>query len=568
MTIRIVPPSGSSDDGDSDTENTGPARLGRKGDIDNNEALDTTDYPLVDIHVNADLDETVALDEEDFTVYEADERTEIEEFDFRASSLDLVFVFDDTGSMGGEIAGAKRGITKLTNAVANRSIDAQYGLVSFKDDVEVDQQLTGDASQIKRKIDQLSASGGGDYPEANFDAIQEALDLDLREDAETVFVDITDAISHYRGDGSGYSSYVREEVAANLNDAGVTFVAVAPDTDNEGGILVSDEASRKGSLKRLAGDVGGLWTDIEGEDFDWVLDRIIALLVGTYVITIHTCTPPGEKRRVRVEFDHDRFGSDADTGWMSIPSSKTLPPECVEEKNEVERRGADGIDSRTTQAVSDRDDYGLDEETASNPTETDPSEEEDPIPLAIESNSESVSPGESIEVTVRDPDGRISGATVTASDTIVETSERGIASIKFEEEGEVEVEAIGPLERHDSASKIIEVQSDESSSISERPGNLSISESKPRDSSTELPSLTILPSKNDITAGETIQFTVREQSGNRVEGVTLSTSTGQSAVTDSRGTCELTFDESGKVQVETIDIEGSYEYTSVTIQVR
>lgn len=558
MPIRIVPPSGSADSDDSSSENSGPARLGRKGDIDSNEAIDTSDYPLVDIHVNADLEETVELEQTDFTVCEEGEQTDIEAFDFRASSLDLVFVFDDTGSMGDEIAGAKRGITKLTNAVADRSIDAQYGLVSFKDSVEIDQGLTSDPAEIKRKIDRLKASGGGDYPEANFDAIEKALDLNLRDDAETVFVDITDATSHYRNDGSGYSDYLKHEVADDLNDAEVTFVAIAPDRDEEA-FLMSDEKANKGSLKSLAGDVSGIWTDIDEEDFDWVLDRIIALLVGTYIITIHTCTPPGNQRSLTVEFDHPRFESDSDTAWMSIPSHETLPPECAEEEGELKKAGESGVDTRTD-PVGKRDDLGVEERSEDEVTKSDDSDSE-PIPLAIEANKTSISPGDTVEITVRDQNGRVADASVTGPGVNANTSDRGTVSVTVDTEGEAELQANGPSARHTEASTTIEVGDDSPagvsnrvSGVSERPGNLTTGTSDSSSDGTseegaDVTQVTILPDKKSVSTGDSVQFTVRAETGDRVEGATITTDRGHSAVTDMRGMCEFVFEDHGDARV-------------------
>lgn len=571
MPIRIVPPSGSEDTDARLTNNSGPARLGRKTDIENDDTLDTSDYPYVDIHVNADLEETVELNKENFTVYEEGKQVDIDAFDFRASSLDLVFIFDDTGSMSDEIDGAKRGITKLTNAVADRNIDAQYGLVSFKDDVEVDQRLTSDADQIKHKIDHLSASGGGDYPEANFDAIEEALGLNLRKDAETVFVDITDAISHFRNDGSGYSDYLLKEVASDLNEAGITFISIAPDRDQEGGEIYFDDPE-KGSLKKLAGEVGGLWTDIDEEDFDWVLERIIAMLVGTYVIRIHTCTPPGDQRSVTVKFDHDRFGSDSDTALISIPESQTLPPECEEEK--LKRAGESGIDTRTG-PVSNRDGLNIKEGSDDDITKSGEPDSETikTIPLAIEPSTTSVSLGETVDITVRDPNGRVADANVIGPGIDATTSGRGDVSVTLESEGEIEIKATGPEDMHTPATTVIEVNKEDSSGVSKRPDSPSAgtSNSDSNESSSDSENLTPLiinPERDSVSPGDNIQFTVRSKSGDRVEGATLTTERGHAGVTDSRGNCEFVFKDKGEMQVTVTEVEGGeYQEASVRIQV-
>lgn len=310
--VSIVPPTITSD---SDAGEGAIARLdslweGR---------IETQNYPYVEIHANVDAGPDAIEDNADdlFTLYEAGEKQEIESIEMLTSALDLVFVFDDTGSMADQIDAAKRRVTNLTTAIEKRGIEARYGLVTFKDSTDVDTRLTDDAAELKQNVERLEAQGGGDAPECNFDAIETALSFDFRSDANQVFVDITDAPSHYRNDGSGYADYSIEDVARDLEAADVTFIAVSPG-------LADDRAS----VQTLANKVGGLWTDIHSTDFDNILDRIQLLLVSTFVLTYHTCTPPGAKRDVRVVYDDPDRGRAADSAPLKVPERFELPPEC------------------------------------------------------------------------------------------------------------------------------------------------------------------------------------------------------------------------------------------------
>ena len=50
------------------------------------------------------------------------------------AKADVVFVFDDTGSMEGEIEALKANVDNFVSQLASSSIDYALGLVSFKDD--------------------------------------------------------------------------------------------------------------------------------------------------------------------------------------------------------------------------------------------------------------------------------------------------------------------------------------------------------------------------------------------------------------------------------------------------
>ena len=84
---------------------------------------------------------------------------------------DIEIAIDTTGSMGGAIDQAKAEATNLVNAVQAQIPDAQFSVVEFKDAGDIPEYLvhnpmTGDAGTVQASINSLSASGGGDTPEA------------------------------------------------------------------------------------------------------------------------------------------------------------------------------------------------------------------------------------------------------------------------------------------------------------------------------------------------------------------------------------------------------------------
>ncbi|WP_035305037.1 vWA domain-containing protein [Actinokineospora inagensis] len=87
--------------------------------------------------------------------------------------LDVTFVIDDTGSMGGAIANIKTGINSIISDVASLSGgDYKLGLVSFKDNIRVfDDLAAGNQAAVTTAVNGLVATGGGNTPEASDEAL-------------------------------------------------------------------------------------------------------------------------------------------------------------------------------------------------------------------------------------------------------------------------------------------------------------------------------------------------------------------------------------------------------------
>lgn len=434
--------------GGSRSSDDGPARLMRS---DERTELETGEYPHVTAHVNVESGSSTisSVNTDTFDIFEGGSEREVISLEFIDEALDLAFVFDDTGSMGGEIDGAKAGVTDLTDSIDGRNIDARYALVSFKDDVEVDQRFTARASSLKSSVDQLRASGGGDRPEVNFDAIERALDLDWRADAQRVIIDITDAPSHYAGDGSGFSDYTFGKVASDLQDAAVTFISVGPDKEN-----------RTDSLKSLAGEVGGLWTDISGvrssssfgssspDNFQRVLERISSLIASTYVLTYFSCAPPGKRTEVEIALDHPDYRRDSDTAVVDVPERFDLHPDCTNATGVTETGTDEPSITKVTDSEEEVDDTPgvtrLDDpndDEALSVTRVD-DEPEEPVDLVVMPDRMEVTVGEELTVTVRDGSGeRLEDATVEIPSDDTRTDRRGTCQVTFKKPGEKTVTA-------------------------------------------------------------------------------------------------------------------------------
>jgi von Willebrand factor type A domain len=94
-------------------------------------------------------------------------------------AVEVAFVLDTTGSMGGLLEGAKRKIWSIATAIvdSNPDADIRMGLVAYRDIgddyVTKKVELTTDIQDLYANLLELKARGGGDWPES----VNEALDV-------------------------------------------------------------------------------------------------------------------------------------------------------------------------------------------------------------------------------------------------------------------------------------------------------------------------------------------------------------------------------------------------------
>ena len=116
-----------------------------------------------------------------------------------ARVADVVFVIDDTGSMGSWIDQAKLDVGRITDSLRENVTDIRFGLVSYKDvpEIDVDADLTSDVSAFRLALGGLFASGGADGPEDPDAGLQLAANLSWRPDpVAKVMVLVGDAPAH------------------------------------------------------------------------------------------------------------------------------------------------------------------------------------------------------------------------------------------------------------------------------------------------------------------------------------------------------------------------------------
>ncbi len=168
--------------------------------------------------------------------------------------VDIVFVLDVTESMQPYIDAVKQNIITFTESLAANNRDYRLGLVTFEDYVvskypdcgcAYRNKMTSNVHEFAQWVSSLHASGGGDIPEDQLDALAYAASFPFRPEAEGILILVTDAPPHHAGDGSQYTQHDQayydhhprntqvtdltgDQTAAILKKNGLTLYAVVP----------------------------------------------------------------------------------------------------------------------------------------------------------------------------------------------------------------------------------------------------------------------------------------------------------------------------------------------------
>lgn len=118
--------------------------------------------------------------------------------------VDIAFIIDQTGSMQQEVNEVKANIIEFTRRTASRGVDYRLALISFSDRIDRYKDFTEDVNTFIAWIDGVKVGGGGDDNENALEALYEATSFKFRLSAQRIFILITDAMFHQKGDrGTG-----------------------------------------------------------------------------------------------------------------------------------------------------------------------------------------------------------------------------------------------------------------------------------------------------------------------------------------------------------------------------
>jgi Mg-chelatase subunit ChlD len=123
----------------------------------------------------------------------------------KLGQLDLVFVVDNTGSMGPYIQNVKTKILEIIRTIKKEELchRLRVGLVSYRDHPPEETtyitqkfELTPDTAKIEENVMRMDASGGGDGPEAVSTALQIMNKMEYLNESAKIAVLIGDAPPH------------------------------------------------------------------------------------------------------------------------------------------------------------------------------------------------------------------------------------------------------------------------------------------------------------------------------------------------------------------------------------
>ena len=297
--------------------------------------VDVSDYPNVIVSAVADIPDPENLD---IKVFEDDREFDVTYLGLigRESSakVDIIFVFDVTGSMGDEIKSMIEKSKDFADEIASAGFDYRFSLVTFRDEISKgDYGFTSDVSTFKSWLASLKAEGGGDTPENDLDAMMYAMRLPVRKDAQKVLVLITDAPYHYKGDGSKWSHYTVEDVRKMMRKLGYSIYAVAPDSKQYRDLVVG---------------FGKLFDIHSGKSFSEIVDEIARTIKSQFRFSYTTIDrPPKSVVNFRVKALYDGVN-----GRKRFEAAGTyeVPPKPVVREKEVEVEGYGVIDPTLPQS--------------------------------------------------------------------------------------------------------------------------------------------------------------------------------------------------------------------------
>jgi tetratricopeptide (TPR) repeat protein len=217
--------------------------------------------------------------------------------------IDIVFVFDSTGSMSEEIEALVRRAKTFCDLLVQSNLDYRLTLLPFGDVLGEPSKPTSDVRAFKQTLSKLRAVGGGDEPENQLAALVLASGLPSREGARRVFVLITDATFHT---ADAVTPLKPQEVVDTLRGAGVELHVVGPDID---------------PYRWMPAQLNGSFFDKDSGAFEELVSTLGGELAANYVVTYRSPRPQADGTRRSVTLvATQKSGSGEDASQYVAPA--------------------------------------------------------------------------------------------------------------------------------------------------------------------------------------------------------------------------------------------------------
>lgn len=194
----------------------------------------------------------------------------------RESGLEIVFVFDSTGSMDRVLMAAKRRIFRMVEALHALVPSARIGIVTYRDQGSNEDYLTRmvpvtlDVYRVMNFMYTINAGGGGDFEEAVLAGLKQATTQRWLPKSRRVIVLIGDAPPH-KEDEASLRSLVQNFAK------GQAFVHTIATVDAMRSQKPNEDTQR--TFEAIAREGHGVYSVLEGEDT--ILQQVLALAFGT-----------------------------------------------------------------------------------------------------------------------------------------------------------------------------------------------------------------------------------------------------------------------------------------------
>jgi hypothetical protein len=238
-----------------------------------------------------------------------------EESQLEKGVADVVFAIDTTGSMRSTINNVKSNISIFVDNLNTKNVDVRLGLVEYKDIYSDGTDSTkvwgwySTPDEFKVAMNNLQASGGGDWPESTGDAIETARRMEYREYAQKYIIVFTDAPNKV---GTNYENVV------TLSD--VTNGVVNDDIT----VSVVSSSGTKYHYEEVYLQTSGMWADIYS-NFLSILEKLVIKISDTTMDGTWIRLSNGTV--VKLDKYPDNLDLETDTDKDGIPDSQELTTE-------------------------------------------------------------------------------------------------------------------------------------------------------------------------------------------------------------------------------------------------
>ncbi|UCG69925.1 MAG: VWA domain-containing protein [Thermoplasmata archaeon] len=236
----------------------------------------------------------------------------------RSNAADIVFVIDDTGSMGDVIDELKQAVNELVDRLEENISSLRLGLVSFKDfpEIDIDQDLTFDMDAFKSALNALEAIGGADGQEDADYALETAANLSWRTDTNVtkIMILITDYDTHDNLHLTNVAKWAYEKKGIHTNTIGIPHIFGSPP-----GYYVLPEAEYW--LKRTAENGSGYYREYG------LMDDLVDIILNGIMMIVPTVDLAGEDPDIT---DSNPMITDVLPPYISyVPGTFSIPPDNI-----------------------------------------------------------------------------------------------------------------------------------------------------------------------------------------------------------------------------------------------